>query len=556
VTEGAALLRQQGVRADQATDAQLQEAVARCEGHAFALTLLASLLSRNRSLTLALLFENPLYAPLWNGDIASNLLDHIYMRQLDDLQRALLFAFSIYREPVPLEAGLALTDFNVEDLKAPVLSALRVLLTQHLMQARGDALYQVHAIITHYIRQRCFAERDERKLRIAHARAANYYLEQPVIVRLSRERRRGISDIQPFIEAAWHLCLAELRHEAFGLMQQEGIFLDLRRWGANATLLELYRHLLPFEQWNPSQAQQAEISDQLGRIYGTLGKKELAREHYESALRLYRAMENRQGEARALNHVASVQENLGRVALARELHEQALVIGRSIGDRKAEADSLNGLAWIAHRQGRQKEALRYYEQALSIYRETGNRIGESDALNGMGLIRQILGEKHQALRLIGQALRLRREVGDRGGEGRTLNNLGLLYADLEQDEQAYECYKASFLIRKETGDRNGEGVVLYNIGKLSFKWERYGLALACWLQARRIFEEVGSTYRDAAQRWIDALQQAVGHGKFIALLAEIEPQPPRFIEQIVLGATSWRSCDLPPLIERMEREKE
>src|SRR5207249_3075670 len=121
-------------------------------------------------------------------------------------------------------------------------------------------------------------ERNEQKLRSAHARAANYYLEQPVIVHLPREQRRGMSDLQPFIEAAWHLCQAELRQEAFGLMQREGIFLDLRRWGANATLLELYRHLLPFEEWNPSQAQEAEIGDQLGRIYGTLGKKELALE--------------------------------------------------------------------------------------------------------------------------------------------------------------------------------------------------------------------------------------------------------------------------------------
>lgn len=545
VAEGVALLRQQGVRVGRATDTQLQKAVTRCEGHAFALTLLSSLLSRNRSLTLSLLFENPIYAPLWNGDIARNLLDHIYMQQLDDLQRALLFAFSVYREPVPLEASLALTGFNVEDHKAPVLSALQVLLTQHLLQAPGDALYQVHVIVAEYIREQSFDERQELALRSAHARAANYYLKRPVVSRLSREQRRGISDVQPLIEAVWHLCQAALWQDAFGLVQEEGLFLDLRRWGANATLLELYQLLLPLEKWNPSQAQEAEIGDQLGRIYGTLGKKELALEHYERALRLYRAMGNRQGEGRALNHIASVQENLGRVALARELHEQALAIGRDIGDRKAEADSLNGLAWIAHTQGRQEEALSYYEQALSTYRETGNRIGESDALNGMGLIRQILGEKQQALRLIEQALHLRQEVGDRGGEGRTLNNLGLLYADLEQEEQAYECYKESFLIRKETGDRNGEGVVLYNIGKLSFKREQYGLALACWLEARRIFGEVRSANRDAAQRWIDRLEEAVGRVQFHTLLAEVEPQLPRLAEQAVLSGAPWKSPDMP-----------
>lgn len=546
--EGVALLRTQGVRTEQATDPQLQTAVAHCNGHAFALTLLASLLSRNRSLNLSLLFENALYEQLWNGDIAHNLLDYIYLRQLDDLQRELLFAFSIYREPVPLEASLALTDFNDEDHKARVLSALRVFLTQHLLQAPGEGLYHLHVIVANYVRENHFHAQKEQALRHTHARAARYYLAQPAVRSRSREQRRGIDDVRPLIEAVWHLCQAEQWQEAFTLIQREGLYLDLRRWGGNATLLELYQLLFPLERWDPSQTQEAEVCDHLGRMYGTIGKKDLALEYYERALHIYRAMGNRQGEGRTLNHIASVQENLGRAAPARELHEQALTIVRANGDRKGEADSLSGLAWIAHSQGQQEKALSYYEQALHIYRETGNRIGESDALNGMGLLHQILGEKQQAFRLIEQALRLRREVGDRGGEGRTLNNLGLLYVDLGQEDQAYECYKESFLIRKETGDRNGEGVVLYNVGKLYFKRERYALALACWLQARRVFEEVHSAHRDrdAAQRWIDRLQEAVGRTKFHALQAEMEPQLPRFIEQIVLGGAPWRSPDMPP----------
>jgi tetratricopeptide (TPR) repeat protein len=170
-----------------------------------------------------------------------------------------------------------------------------------------------------------------------------------------------------------------------------------------------------------------------------------------------------------------------------------------------------------------------------MYRETGNRTGESDALNGLGLIHQVLGERQRALELVEQSLRLRREIGDRGGEGRTLNNQGLIYADLGQEEAANECYRQSLLIRKETGDRNGEGVVLYNVGKLYFKRERYSLALACWLQARGIFEEVRSTHLDAAQKWIDRLQETVGRTEFAAMLAEMEAQPPQFIEQVVLG---------------------
>src|SRR6266700_2824404 len=82
IAEGIELLRKQGVGTE-ATEAELRTAVEHCSGHAFALTLLASFLRRNRSLSLAVLVSNPTYARLWTGDIARNLLDSIYTQQLN-----------------------------------------------------------------------------------------------------------------------------------------------------------------------------------------------------------------------------------------------------------------------------------------------------------------------------------------------------------------------------------------------------------------------------------------------------------------------------------------
>jgi len=84
--EGIELLHKQGVKG---TETELSTAIERCEGHAFALTLLASLLN-NRNLSLRFLFSDPAYTHLWTGNIAHNLLDSIYMEQLDHVQRKLL----------------------------------------------------------------------------------------------------------------------------------------------------------------------------------------------------------------------------------------------------------------------------------------------------------------------------------------------------------------------------------------------------------------------------------------------------------------------------------
>ncbi|HEY6543074.1 MAG TPA: NB-ARC domain-containing protein, partial [Ktedonobacteraceae bacterium] len=84
--EGRELLRTQGVKG---TDDELQMVVQRCDGHAYALVLFASLL-RDYRMGLATLLNDPL---MWIGDIATNLLDAIYTHQLNEDQRELLRAF-------------------------------------------------------------------------------------------------------------------------------------------------------------------------------------------------------------------------------------------------------------------------------------------------------------------------------------------------------------------------------------------------------------------------------------------------------------------------------
>src|SRR5205823_4443546 len=115
--------------------------------------------------------------------------------------------------------------------------------------------------------------------------------------------RQGIGDVQPFIEAFWHLCQAERWQEAYSLITQEGLYADLRRWGANIVLLELYQLLLPLDRWYPVRSQEAEIYSNLGRIYGTLGNKDLALRYYQQALHICTEIGDRQREAGTLNRL-------------------------------------------------------------------------------------------------------------------------------------------------------------------------------------------------------------------------------------------------------------
>ena len=488
--EGIELLRKQGV---QGTEQELRTAVKRCNGHAFSLMLLALRLQR-RNLTLATALNDPEYTQLWQGDIATNLLDSIYTEQLDKVQRKLLIAFSVYREPVTLDAAQAIFDDSTRISKTQLEAALDALLAQYLLQASGEGRYQLHVIVADYAKDHIVEgnkQASRQALLAAHVKAAQYYLQQAKTSCPPRKKRRHISDVHDLIEAIWQYCQAEQWQEAYDSIGEENIFNDVNRWGGNAILLELYLMLLPAGKWHPEPLQEEDIYYCLGRIYDDLGQKREALKYYE----------------------------------------KALIIAREVKARKREGNALNNLGGVYDDLDKKEEALKYYEEALDIHREVGDRLGEDVTLNNLGEVYRALGQAAEALKYHEQALRIIREVGDRRGEGVTLNNLGGVYDDLGKKEEVLKYYDEALHIRREVEDRRGEGNTLWNLGAFYFNQGRYDVALACFLLARGIYEEVLSPNRDKVQNWIDDLHKRVGDKQFATLLAHVEPQAHQIVEQ-------------------------
>ena len=485
--EGAELLRKQGV---EAPETELYTAVKRCEGHGFSLTLLASLLRRNRSLSLTSFSKDPTYSQFWAGDIARNLLDYIYTQQMDQMRRKLLLAFSVYRKAVPLEAAQILIP---EVSKTQVLSALDTLLAQHLLQASGEGRYQLHTIVADYA-QTHFDENDEdanrEALRTARAEAAQYYLKEAAEICPPREQRRYIEDVQPFIEASWQYCQAERWKEGYILLEREEVFSDLNRWGGNAALWELYQLFLPLDKWQPMPLQAARIYDGLGWVCGVLGKREQARQCFDRALKIYREIGDRGGEGTTLYDLGRVYNVLGKRKEALKHFEEALRILREVGNRKGEAKTLSSIGRVYNTQGKKEEALSRYEEALSIYREIGDRGGQGILLDHLGWIFNALGKKEEALEYSEQALKLLREVRDREGEGKLLISLGRIYMALGKREQALKHYEEALSIHREVGDRGGEGRVLDNLGRAYMTLGKREAALKYYEEALSISREV------------------------------------------------------------------
>jgi tetratricopeptide (TPR) repeat protein len=572
VSEGVELLHKLGVKGN---EEELRTAVSRCSGHAFALTLLASLL-HHRNLSLTTFFQDQAtYGPLWTGNIARNLLDYLYQQQLDETQRQLLLAFAAFREPVPVAAVETVLGEAAQVGAVRLHAALDALLAQNLLQATGEGHYQLHTIVAQYALGH-FVEGDEAAnraaLQDAHAKAAAYYLTLAAATSPAREKRRHISDVEPFIEAVWQLCQAQHWQEAYQVMERERLFRGLKDGGGYGVLLELYKLLLPPEKWQAERLQAAHLYHNLGevyralgqmerareylerargmyeqegdrveeswslhhlgRVYADIGNKEQARRYYEQALQICEEEGDRRGEAAALNSLGRVYGALGQKEQEQHTYERALQINREVGDRRGEGTTLNNLGRVLADLGQAEQARAAFEQALGIFRQMGNLKGEGWTLNNLGKTCSALGEQEQARTYLEQALLLRREVDPRG-EGRTLNNLGAIYARLGQPERARASYAEALRINREMGDREGEGKTLRNFGMLALAERRYEVALAALLLTQRTLDELQSPYRAGTQERIDDLRQALGEEQFAALRARVEPQALQVVNRAV-----------------------
>lgn len=457
IPEGIELLKKLGAGIG-VTDTELRRAVEYCDGHALSLTLLASLL-RNRKLSLAALLQDPSYTRLWTGKIANNLLDLIYTEQLDEVERALLLAFSVYREPVSLQAAQAIMRFSTDVSSMKLEESLDTLLAQYLLQAVDEGRYQLHAIIASYA-QSHFVEgnqqANQQELRSAHARAVEYYCQQALKNCPQREQRRQISDVHDWIEAIWQYFQAEQWHDAFGLMEQEHISTDLRRWGEYSALLELYQRLLPLEKWHPEPLQSARIHSYIGLAYHGLWQKEIALKWLEGALQICREIGDRKEESWVLNHLGLVYSTMSQNEEALKYSEEALRIHKELGDRRGEGWALNNIGKLYSDLNQDERALEHFELALSAHRDAGNRRGEGWTLTNLGSIYYREKKKEQALKCFEQALSICKEIGDRWGEGVALGNLGKVYLDSRQHEEARKYFEQALVLSKEVGNREGE----------------------------------------------------------------------------------------------------
>ena len=179
-----------------------------------------------------------------------------------------------------------------------------------------------------------------------------------------------------------------------------------------------------------------------------------ALQSWETALRLYRELGDRQGEANSLGNLGNAYFSLGEYERAIDFHNQSLKIKREIGDRRGEATSLGNLGAAYDVLGEYERAIDFLEQTLEIAREIGDRQGEANSLGNLGLAYLSLGKHERAIVQLREALVLAREVKSRYAERITLANLGRAFREIRQTDTALTFFKQAIEVTESIRQDN------------------------------------------------------------------------------------------------------
>ncbi|MEM7343630.1 MAG: tetratricopeptide repeat protein, partial [Chloroflexota bacterium] len=230
--------------------------------------------------------------------------------------------------------------------------------------------------------------------------------------------------------------------------------------------IEISEEMLNLAKAHDQPEWEARILINLGITDWRQGEYEKAREFMQQALTRHKGVNgDRELRATCLNYLGLIHTRISEYQQARQDYQEALDLFRAINDRGGEAGSANNLGLLESSLGRYEQARDCYGQALSICHTIGDKLREGISLNTLGQVETLLGNYDRAEELLHRSLTIRREIVDRRGQAFCLHDLGYLYLAQADYEQAIEQFKAAAKLRHKLGETGNYVASLAALGE-------------------------------------------------------------------------------------------
>jgi predicted ATPase/DNA-binding SARP family transcriptional activator len=236
-----------------------------------------------------------------------------------------------------------------------------------------------------------------------------------------------------------------------------------------------------------------------GAITWLQGNDMVASALLNESLTLFRELNDTQGIAQTLEHLASVVRYQGDYRQAITLLEESLALFQKLEDKQGIAAVLSNLAMVSEYQGDYEQATTLLEHSLVLARKQGDTsmVAYSSRNLGMALLER--GEHMQATRLFEESLVRSRELEDKRGIAYSVRALGMVAEYMGSYERAMALYRETLVLEQGLGNTSG---IAWCLERLAGVLEVHGqVKQACRLfGAAEAVREAASTPMGASDR--------------------------------------------------------
>jgi diguanylate cyclase (GGDEF)-like protein len=368
---------------------------------------------------------------------------------LDERQRGIFNLLSVFDGGFSADAAATIASAEAGDIEA--LEAKSLLIAEHRDGVRYAMLDTMRSFASRSVPAPELDSLRERHFAYYRDLARNDDYEQ-----FERERENYAVALDYAASARSHEDILALVAALVPFWLRHGHLREAARW--------LHRALeRPIETEGPEVAQAFRYAGMVCRLLGDFVP---ARAYNESALRIWRKLDNAEGIGSALNGLALIAHTLGEFDRAQSLYEESLEYSERRNDALGVAMAVNNLGGLASFRGDYAEADRRMRDAMARAAALKDPSLEALVTNNLAEVRFLEERYDEALELAHRSLDIRLELRHRPGLAASWLLLANTQLSSGEDGEAWRSARESLLLYRDIGDRRGLAMALLTSARL------------------------------------------------------------------------------------------
>ncbi|TCC39263.1 ATP-binding protein [Kribbella sindirgiensis] len=241
------------------------------------------------------------------------------------------------------------------------------------------------------------------------------------------------------------------------------------------------------------------------------GSLEIAADRLLRALEMFRAIPDRQGQARCCTSAAHVLGRLGRVDEAIELATEGLELSLQLGDTRVEGVAYLALGGLYDRNGDFALADDAYGRGIALAKASGDRRLVAKQYLSTGFSHVLVGRTDDALEPILRGLEVAREAGNKELESQALQHLAAVFARRGEYLKARQTVEEAIDLIRPLGNLVRLGYFTLELGKISLAAGDFTAAVSHLESAIEILHGLSPHLESTARELLEVAHQRQPH---------------------------------------------